>query len=44
MSIRVKKERPTGVPEENVYNSLHWTLFVAVVAACVTLYLAVSAG
>jgi len=44
MSIRVKKERPAGVPEENIYDSMHWTLLVALAAVCVTIYLAVNAG
>jgi len=44
MSIRVKKERPAGVPEENIYDSMHWILLVALAAVCVTIYLAVNAG
>lgn len=44
MSNRIKKERPAGVPEENVYNSIHWTLIVALIATAGAVYLAVTAA
>ena len=34
-----QKQRPEGVPEENVYNSLHWTIILTYVAAGIALYL-----
>ena len=37
-------QRPAGVPEENVYNGLHWTLPIAFAAVIGTLYVIVSVG
>ena len=42
MSSQTKKERPAGVPEENVYDKMHWTVIVALVAVVVTIYFAVN--
>jgi len=36
--------RPAGVPEENVYNGMHWTLYIAMIAVIATLYVMVNAG
>jgi hypothetical protein len=37
-------QRPDGVPEENVYNGFHWTLFIAIIAVIGSLYVIVSLG
>ena len=42
MSSQTKKERPAGVPEENVYDKLHWTVIVALVAVIAAIYFAVN--
>jgi len=34
-----KKTRPAGVPEENEYHSLHWTILLAYIIAAGALYL-----
>ena len=34
-----QKQRPAGVPEENVYNSMHWTVLLAYLAAAGALFL-----
>ena len=39
MAQAQKKERPANVPEENVYNSVHWTIILSYLAAAVCLYL-----
>lgn len=36
------KSRPAGVPEENVYNSLHWSVIIAYLAAAGALVLLLS--
>ncbi|XDZ66823.1 hypothetical protein AB8880_05390 [Alphaproteobacteria bacterium LSUCC0684] len=36
--------RPSGVPEENVYDGMHWTLYIAMIAVIATLYVMVNAG
>jgi len=41
-STETKKNRPAGVPEENVYNSLHWSIIVAYLAAAGALFLLLS--
>ena len=38
------KETPKGVPEENVYNRLHWTHYIVLLAAAAALYLIINAG
>ena len=38
------KNRPAGVPEENVYNRLHWTHYIALAAAAAAVFLLVVAG
>jgi hypothetical protein len=44
MASKTTKQRPAGVPEENVYNRMHWTIIVALIASAVALYLIVMAG
>lgn len=44
MAAKNTKPRPDNVPEENVYNKTHWTIFVAMVAVIVTGYFVVTAG
>lgn len=44
MASKVTKERPAGVPEENVYDKLHWSIPVALIASAVAVYLIVMAG
>jgi len=34
-----QKTRPAGVPEENEYHSLHWTILLAYILAAGALYL-----
>ena len=36
------KTRPAGVPEENVYNSVHWSVIIAYLAAAGALVLLLS--
>ena len=38
------KKRPSGVPEENVYDKLHWSIVIAMLMAIAALYLLVSAN
>ena len=38
------KQRPKGVPEENVYNRLHWTHYLVLLASAGALYLIINAG
>ncbi len=38
------KPRPDGVPEENVYNRFHWTLYPAILGAVAAVYLLITAG
>ena len=35
---------PAGVPEENVYNRLHWTCYIALLASIAALYLIVTSS
>lgn len=37
-------KRPDSVPEENVYNNLHWTLYLMFIAFAASLYLIINAG
>ena len=39
-----QKPKPHGVPEENVYDNMHWTLYIALLAVIAALYLLVVAG
>ena len=36
--------RPQGVPEENVYDNMHWSLYIAMAAVIGALYVVVNAG
>ena len=36
------KQRPAGVPEENEYHSLHWTVILAYIVAAGALFLLLS--
>ena len=38
-----KKKLPKGVPEENVYKSIHWTIILAYAIAALAIYLLLSA-
>ena len=38
------KPKPHGVPDENVYANIHWTLYIALLAVIAALYLLVVAG
>lgn len=38
------KERPAGVPEENVYNSVHWSILLGYALAAAALYLLLFSG
>ena len=44
MANKATKERPAGVPEENVYMKTHWTIIVAMLAVAATIYFAINAG
>lgn len=37
-------ERPLHIPEENVYDKVHWTLYLAIIGVIAGLYLLVQAG
>ena len=39
MDPEEKKQRPPGVPEENVYKSVHWTIILAYGIAAAAIYL-----
>ena len=41
-NLDTNKQRPVGVPEENVYNSLHWTVLLAYLVAAGSLFLLLS--
>lgn len=38
------KNLPEGVPEENVYDSIHWTIYAVIAAYAGSLYLIINAG
>ncbi|CAI8329539.1 MAG: Uncharacterised protein [SAR116 cluster bacterium MED-G04] len=38
------QERPKNIPEENVYNKLHWTIYLVIIATAAALYLIINAG
>ena len=42
MDSENKKQRPRGVPEENVYKSVHWTIILAYGIAAAAIYLLLS--
>lgn len=42
MDSENKKQRPPGVPEENVYKSVHWTIVLAFGIAVIAIYLLLS--
>jgi len=39
-----QKTKPAGVPEENVYDGMHWSIYIAIVAVAAVLYVIVNAG
>ena len=42
MDSENKKQRPPGVPEENVYKSVHWTIVLAFGVSVIAIYLLLS--
>lgn len=44
MALKETKERPAGVPAENVYDKMHWTVVVGLIATAVALYFVINAG
>ena len=38
------KSRPTGVPEENVYNGVHWSIYIGYGVAVLALALLLFGG
>lgn len=36
------KTRPDHVPEENVYNKMHWTIIIALISVAAAIYAFVS--
>jgi len=43
-NTNISKERPAGVPEENTYNSVHWSILLGYALAAAALYLLLFAG
>ena len=37
-----QKQRPSGVPEENVYMSTHWMIIVTYIVAAAAIYLLIN--
>ena len=44
MASEDKKKRPPGVPEENVYKSVHWSIILAYGIAAAAIYLLLSSA
>ena len=42
MASSSQKPRPSGVPEENVYTSMHWMIVVTYIVASAAIYLLIS--
>ncbi len=36
--------RPAHIPEENIYMRMHWTIYIALLAAITAVYFAVNAS
>jgi hypothetical protein len=43
MASKGTKERPAGVPEENVYKRIHWTVIIGLLAVIATMYFVINA-
>jgi len=39
-----KKTRPSHVPEENVYNKMHWTIVLALISVAAAVYVFVQSN
>jgi hypothetical protein len=39
-----KKTRPSHVPEENVYNKIHWTIVIALISIVAAVYVFVQSN
>jgi hypothetical protein len=37
------KNRPAGIPEENVYKRTHWTIIIGLLAVIATMYFVINA-
>ena len=37
-------KRPKGIPEENIYLTLHWSIILVVILSCVFLYMLIFQG
>ena len=42
MAASTQKPRPTHIPQENVYEKIHWLLIVTYLVAALSLYLLIS--
>ena len=42
MASSSQKPRPSGVPEENVYTSVHWMIVLTYIGAAAAIYLLIS--
>ena len=37
-------KKPKGIPEENIYLTLHWSIILVVILSCVFLYMLIFQG
>ena len=44
MTSTPQKPRPAGVPEENTYDKMHWTVVIALIVAAISLYFIINAA
>ena len=42
MALSSSKQRPAGVPEENVYTSIHWMVILSYIVAATATFLLIS--
>ena len=42
MASSSQKQRPSSVPEENVYMSMHWMIIVTYIVAAAAIYLLIN--
>ena len=42
MALSPRKQRPSGVPEENVYMSMHWMVILTYIIGAAAIYLLIS--
>ena len=42
MKSSSQKPRPSGVPEENVYTSMHWMIIITYIVAATAIYLLIN--